>query len=129
MRNLFQLILVSLVFCMAAEAQLPTQSEPTWTSLQPEGEIFSVELPSTISTDRSQDKSLSKFWTSINGDYFMIFSEKLEKLQDVRIALEYIRSHQKQGEKESIGLVHAERYDFEDEDSFYHTAISFTFKQ
>lgn len=129
MKNFIRLILVGLVFCAAGNAQSPTLSEPTWTTLQPDGEIFSIELPSTISSDRSEDKSLSKFWTSINGDYFMIFSEKLGKPRGVRIALEYIRSRRNQGVKRRVSLIETERYDFKDDEGFYHSVVSFNYNQ
>jgi len=98
--------------------------EQKWTTLQPAGESFQIEMPAKVISDNSLDKTHRRYFSAVKDTFFAIFSEKAGKEKDYKKALEFIHAHEQSGRKTMIGSFEGERFDFVDSDGFRHKAIS-----
>jgi len=125
MRN-FLLIAALMLGAMNCFAQVAARSPENWQTLAPPKEEFSVDAPVALLPFGNPFAKFSRgheYRNSLNGTYFFIFSEKRGKDVSIDNCLKFIRGHQKTGENATFGDLKGERFEFEDEEKFYHRAI------
>lgn len=106
-------------------AQVAARSTENWQTLVPPKEECAVDVPVALLPFGNLKKlsASREYRNSLNGTYFFIFSEKRGKDVTIDDCLKFIRDHQKTGENATFGDLRAERFEFEDEEKFYHRAI------
>ena len=106
-------------------AQTPSYSPENWRTVAPRAEGFSVEAPveMTLSPQRSKRDIGRTYFNDLNGTYFRIFSEKRSESDSIEKGLEFIRGFAKKGSGVAFGEIKAEKFDFEDDEKFFHRVI------
>jgi hypothetical protein len=117
--------IVTICAMVCGFAQTPSPSPENWQTLTPAAEDFSVEAPLEMNLFRQHPKrDLGRiYFNDLNGTYFRIFSEKRSEAHSIEKGLEFIRRFEKKGSGVAFGPIKAEKFDFEDDEKFFHRVI------
>jgi len=100
-----------------------------WTSFVPTKEPFAAEVPVPLDIHASDDDSQRFYSGKINGTYFFVFSEKVGKKVTSRAALQFAHSYQAEARAETFGVVKADRFEFKDDEGYFHVVLYFVSNQ
>ena len=123
-----RIITITIIVICAAVcgfAQSASTSPENWQTLTPAGEEFSTEAPveMTLSTPHPKMDIGRTYFGDLNDTYFRIFSEKRSEADSIEKGLEFIRGFEKKGSGVTFGRIKAEKFDFEDNEKFFHRVI------
>lgn len=105
-------------------AQTALPSPENWPITAPAAEEFRVEVPITPAVFEHPKKRMGRTYSSdVKGTHFRIFSEKRSEAYSIKKGLEFIRGFEKKGSAVAFGPIKAEKFDFEDDEKFFHRAI------
>lgn len=106
-------------------AQTFSHSPENWQTVALPDEEFSVEAPveMTLPTPHPKKDMGRTYFSNLNGTYFRIFSEKRSEADSIEKGLQFIRGFEKKGGRLMFGGINAEKFDFEDDEKFFHRVI------
>lgn len=121
--------LLSLIIftALAGFGQADGQEQPEeWQSFSPPGEEFSVDTPvelNKLNFRGKKDELINQYVNRLNGNYYFVFSEDRTGRVEISMALGFIREYQKKGDVISFGKRKGVKFEFTDNEGFYHRAI------
>ena len=126
MKTLFAILLIS-VTSLLCFAQSDSPKEPNWQTFAPEKEEFMTEAPVQLKQQMvgSVPSASRNYKGRLNGTYFFIFSDRIAAPGATKIALNFARISQPVGTREQFGDMPSEKFEFSDEDGFYHRLFTF----
>jgi hypothetical protein len=125
-RKEMRIIIVAIItICGFVGNFAQTPSPENWQTVTPVGEDFSMEAPveMTLSTPHPKMDIGRTYFGDLNDTYFRIFSEKRSDADSIERGLEFIRGFEKKGSGVTFGRIKAEKFDFEDDEKFFHRVI------
>ena len=125
-------ILFAAFFISAAAALCLAQSEgsnePNWQPFAPDKLEFATEAP-TVLTPRIGVRGLTRTYRGkLNSTWFFVFSDTVSSQSSTKIALNFARTTQPVGTPETFGNMPSEKFEFADDEGFYHRLFTFTTK-
>lgn len=124
MKPLFATLIV-LVTCVLCLAQPDTQKEPNWQPFAPDKEEFATEVP-TVLNPRIAVRGITRSYRGrLNNTWFFAFSDFIANPSSTKIALNFARKYQKAGDQETFGNMPSEKFEFADDEGFYHRLFTF----
>jgi len=124
MKTLFATLVISITAALCL-AQSDEQKEPNWQPFAPDKEEFATEVPTAL-TPKIGVRGLSRSYRGkLNNTWFFIFSDVISGPSSTKIALNFARNSQPVGTLENFGDMPSEKFEFGDDDGFYHRLFTF----
>ena len=126
MKTLLAILIISAtpLLCFA---QSDSPKEPNWQTFAPEKEEFATEVPVQLRkaivgpTETASRNYKGKF----EGTYFFVFSDRIAAPGATNFALSFARNNQPGGTPELFGDISSEKFEFGDDEGFYHRLFTF----
>ncbi len=125
-RNISLTICLVFIICCFASAQTPSNTE-NWRTFAPADEEFSVDTPAPLTLTlfgEKDERTVTRRYTNVyNGTYFFIFSDSGKNLLQTNLVRDFAKSFQKSGKMFQAGNLTGEKFEFADNENFYHTIL------
>lgn len=125
MKNISLFICLLFLTCGFVAAQTPTVEN--WQTFAPAAEEFSVEVPAALSVlefSAKDGKTDSRDYRNIfDGTYFFIFSDSEKNRWQTKVVRDFVKQFQKGGNNFPAGTFTGEKFNFADDENFYHTIL------
>jgi hypothetical protein len=127
MKTLFAAFFISVAAALCL-AQSDAQKEPNWQSFAPDKEEFTTEVPTVLIPQIGVRGLTRSYRGKLNGTWFFIFSDAVSSQSSTKIALDFARATQPVGTPETFGNMPSEKFEFADDEGFYHCLFTFKTK-
>jgi len=117
--------LIVLFASLVCLAQSDTRQEPNWQPFAPDKEEFSTEVPTVLSPRIAVRGITRSYRGRLNNTWFFAFSDIIASPSSTKIALNFVRATQPTGTQEKFGDMPSEKFEFADDEGFYHRLFTF----
>lgn len=111
------------IFWLTLAAFAQENQPENWQYLQPEMDVFSVELPAPPDSYVAEDNSLSNYRLQINGTYYFIFSENEKSNIQILTAQKFLDQYKNIAVQTNTRHFNSLIYSFSDEENFFHSIL------